>query len=310
MLETAKSYHRSGDDSEPDNVESTGRVNLVALLIAAWSGIAGAAGPAPQRHVDGSTAFQVVTRSDGGCQAMAPADWLMQAGAQQSGLDLWNPSRTLAVSYLVYPVNTAIGPYAGAYAPPMNDPDLHSPDPRRVIRAMLRYMVGRYGGAPDLELTADPPEVSPPYTVVTYRGSTHSGVAVYAAFPGLDPRTYVLPFRVAVMANRYWPEKAGGLAQIALSIRCVTRLRAPPDADVESRVVRSRPRGASGKGRSKEGDEAGYNPWRGSEWVHDPKTGDNFNVTASHWSNTGPDGPGYYKRNGNDITKLVPGRSP
>ena len=104
------------------------------------------------------------------------------------------------------------------------------------------------------------------------------------------------------MANQHWPRMAGPLARMAMNIRCVVQLRVPPDQDLDSRL------GRRGDG-DKQGDEAGYNPWRGSEYVHDANTGQNFIVTSSDWNATGPDGPGYYKRNGNDWTKLTHGRS-
>lgn len=257
----------------------------------------------PERAVDGQTAIQAVARAEGGCAFLAPASWSAQAGPNASGIDLADPTRTQFVSYVVYPVNTMMAPYAGAYGPPMNDPDMYSTDPQRVVRALLRYAVGQHGGAPDLDYGAEAPEAADPYTIATLRGSTHSAVAIYAAVPGADPQGYVLPVRVAIMANRHWPERAGALAHLAMEVRCATRLQLPRD-DVRARV-------AGGSRRRKgEGDEAGYNRWRGSEWVHDPSTGENFSVTGSNWSNTGPDGPGYYKVNGNDWTKLTPGRSP
>ena len=32
-------------------------------------------------------------------------------------------------------------------------------------------------------------------------------------------------------------------------------------------------------------------------------------ANSGDWSDNGPDGPGFYKRNGNDVTKLQPGLS-
>ena len=245
--------------------------------------------------------MSVTARSQDQCAFLAPAAWGVAVGDQSSGIDIFNADKTMFASYLVYPVPVAIAPYAYTYPPPMNDPDRYSRDPKRVIRALLRPAVAQNGGAPDLDFTTDPEESIPPYATLTLRGSTHSALVIYAAMPG-DAQSYVIPIRAAIMANQHWPRMAGPLARMAMNIRCVVQLRVPPDQDLDSRV------GRRGDG-DKQGDEAGYNPWRGSEYVHDANTGQNFIVTSSDWNATGPDGPGYYKRNGNDWTKLTPGRS-
>lgn len=255
----------------------------------------------PAKSVDDTSTLMVTTRSQQGCTFVAPPAWGVDVGKDSAGIDIYNSTSTMFASYRVYPVNTAIGPYAGAYPPPMNDPDFYSPDPKRVVRALLRLAVVQNGGAPDMDFTADAPESLPPYTAVTLRGSTHSALVIYTAVPG-GPQNYVVPIRAAIMSNQHWPDMAGALAQMAMGIRCTTQLRVPSDLPTPGRTRRD-------KDNNDKGDEAGYNPWRGSEYVHDPNTGDNFIVTSGHWSDTGPDGPGYYKRNGNDWTKLSPGRS-
>lgn len=265
-----------------------------------------ATGPAvgravPTRSIDEQRSFPVAMRSQEQCAFLAPDNWGVDVGPQSSGIDIYNATKTMFASYLVYPVNTAIGPYAWGYPPPMNDPDRYSADPKRVIRALLRPAVVQHGGAADMDFTADPPESIPPYTAVTLRGSTHSALVIFTAIPG-DAQNYVIPIRAAIMANAHWPEMTGALARMALSIRCTVQLRVPSGDDADTRVGRRR-------GKDDEGDEAGYNPWRGSEYVHDAGTGQNYIVTSKDWSDTGPDGPGYYKRNGNDWTKLSPGRS-
>ncbi len=51
-----------------------------------------------------------------------------------------------------------------------------------------------------------------------------------------------------------------------------------------------------------------YNVWLEKEYYHDPATGQNYWVSPSQdWEQNGPQGPGYYTRNGNDVTKLVSG---
>ena len=58
-----------------------------------------------------------------------------------------------------------------------------------------------------------------------------------------------------------------------------------------------------------EGDSE-YNVRLEKEYCHDPATGQNYWVgPRSDWDRNGPQGPGYYTRNGNDVTKLQPGYS-
>ena len=90
----------------------------------------------------------------------------------------------------------------------------------------------------------------------------------------------------------------------------------PPDAPPRCIPPKARwhaPRdnhGAGSTGRGSDGDIVGdYNAQLGTGWVHD-SAGDNYNVdVAGDWSETGPEGPGFYKRNCNDVTKLEPGLS-
>ena len=50
-----------------------------------------------------------------------------------------------------------------------------------------------------------------------------------------------------------------------------------------------------------------YNVQLGTRYAHTP-AGDLYYLGRATMRNeTGPDGPGYYKKNGNDIIKLIPG---
>lgn len=65
-----------------------------------------------------------------------------------------------------------------------------------------------------------------------------------------------------------------------------------------------------GEGDKNGQNEAGYNPQLGTEYVHDPNTGENYLVSPSQqWSENGPNGPGYYApKGGGDYVQLQPGR--
>lgn len=58
------------------------------------------------------------------------------------------------------------------------------------------------------------------------------------------------------------------------------------------------------------GDESDtlYNTWLVREYYHNPQNGENYWVSPSeNYSQTGPDGPGYYSTFGNSLIKLDPG---
>jgi hypothetical protein len=51
-----------------------------------------------------------------------------------------------------------------------------------------------------------------------------------------------------------------------------------------------------------------YNTWLEMEYYHNPQNGENYWVSPSeNYSQTGPDGPGYYATYGNSLIKLDPG---
>jgi hypothetical protein len=59
-----------------------------------------------------------------------------------------------------------------------------------------------------------------------------------------------------------------------------------------------------------EAADSEYSPWLGMEHYHDAKTGQNYWVSPTRdWDETGPQGPGYYTKIGNDTRKLEPGLS-
>ncbi len=103
---------------------------------------------------------------------------------------------------------------------------------------------------------------------------------------------YVLITRVR---RDLWASHGAQAVAVALSIRCLRSLQPSPDP---------------GKSRGEDQLESTYNQQLGMEYAHDPATGENYWVNHStDWLETGPEGPGYYKRSGNDRRKLVPGRS-
>ncbi len=262
---------------------------------------------APTRTVEESGAFKVTAMSSNACQADAPDGWTMQANDRSNAVDLVSPDGTMYAGYGIQAVNTAIALYAGAYPAPLNDPDLYSADPSIVARAYARAIVARLGGATDLVYSGALSETIHEYRLESLAGSTHGGVVFFRATPypgdGVN-ESYILPMYWAVTTNDLWSSDGPLVARVAASIRCTTQFQPPRDY----LMAAAGSDGSSGSGQS--GADAGYNPWLGTEYVTNPDTGQNYLVDPSeNWSETGPDGPGYYAQNGNDWLKLQPGRS-
>ncbi len=119
-----------------------------------------------------------------------------------------------------------------------------------------------------------------------------------------DPAGYGLIMRIAIGSARD-PRSVGVAGAVAAATRCQS-ITHPSDGPVYHA-----PRDDHGTGRTGDGgdgDLAGtYNAQLGTGWVHD-SAGNNYNVdVTTDYHATGPDGPGYYRQNGNDLIKLDPG---
>jgi len=121
------------------------------------------------------------------------------------------------------------------------------------------------------------------------------GVVIYRVFPvPHDPLGYIVISRTAQTPKQLWEQKGALALMVALSIRCNVQLRASPDS----------PRSPSDDDK----EESTYNRELGTEYAHNPETGEIYWMNhASDWKETGPQGPGYYIRSGNEWKKLDEG---
>lgn len=238
----------------------------------------------------------------GSCSALAPSTWALVPNSDASAADLISPDRTRVASWGMIVVPAVVGGFGTL--PPYNHRDAYSEDPAIALRHYLRYYESAENPAADLAYTTDPPEVFDNYTARTMRSSKHTLIALYTAFPGDGwSSRYILVVRLAKATNAMWKRFGGEVAHYALSISCVTRLN-PEGNRIPDPASRKSPT------RQEADEDAGYNPWLGTEYVHNPATGTNYTVGVDDWSRTGPQGPGYYTRSGNDWVKLTAGRSP
>jgi hypothetical protein len=259
----------------------------------------------PLRTVEESGGLRLARLSSVACTAEAPHDWTMQASDRSDRADLYNPDGSLYAGYGIQAVNTVLADYAAAYEPPLNDPALYSPDPATVALAYGRIISAAIGGSGDLS-AEEILQPDPEYLLVAVSSPTHNGAIFFHAtgYPGDGVNyAYALPMYFAFATTERWDGQGLLVARVAASIRCATEFQPPSDYF----VVEAQPAGEAG---DVNGDDPGYNPQLGTEPVNDPTTGENYLVDPSvNWSETGPEGPGYYVQKGaNNWQKLEPGR--
>jgi hypothetical protein len=258
----------------------------------------------PVRTVEESGGFRLTAQSSASCTADAPAGWTMVAAERSDRADLFSPDGSMYAGYGIQAINTSLAQHAAAYDAPLNDPDMYSADPSTVAIGYGRVVVGAIGGAPDI-VGDELYQPTDDYLLTVVAGSTHQGAIFFhgSGFAG-DGINYAfaLPMYFAFATTDRWEQMGPLVARVAASIRCTTQFQ-PPE---QYFVVEA----ANAATADANGDEDGYNPQLGTEYANDPLTGENYLVDpALNWSETGPDGPGYYvPKGGYDYQKLEPGR--
>jgi hypothetical protein len=259
----------------------------------------------PDRTVEESGGFRLTTLSSASCTAEGPADWSMTAPDKSDRADVLSPDGTRYAGYGIQAINTTLQGFASAYPAPLNDPALYSDDPGTAATAYGQIIVAAIGGAGDL-VVEEVFQTSADYLLLSVAGSTHRGGIFFRAsgYPGDGYNySYALPMYFAFTTHEQWDGQGLLTARVAASIRCATQFQPPDDYfTVEA--------GDPAAGGDPNGTDDGYNPQLGTEYANDPNTGDNYLVDPSvNWSQTGPDGPGYYvEKGGGDYQKLEPGR--
>ena len=262
----------------------------------------------PAKNVDQTGAFSVTKVTAGNCKALLPADWPQPMTNENStSFDAVSRDKSMYAGYNHPAVNTKLAPYASAYGPPLNDPDLYSNDPSTVTLAWAKIVVANLGGDRALSYTDGIDQAIGDYQLRSVASSTHTGVVFYhrTGFPGDGYNfTYSLPMYFALTTSSVWQASGLRVARVAASINCTAQVvphAQGPDIGGNS---------SSDNTSHNKADipNADYNPILGTQWVHDPNTGAIKDVdVTTDWSNNGPDGAGYYTVNGNDVTKLQPG---
>jgi hypothetical protein len=135
---------------------------------------------------------------------------------------------------------------------------------------------------------------------VSFRLPESEGIAYYQVIP--VPGGAMVTRRTATTLTGLWAARGAEAGGVARSLHCnvpsIPNRSDPPSLNAKPK------RGAEGDGDSE------YNVWLEKEYYHNPQTGQNYWVSpSSDWEQNGPEGPGYYSRNGNDVIKLQQGYS-
>lgn len=233
--------------------------------------------------------------SSGACRTFAPEGWkITDQNKDGTTLTVASADGSLIGAYGAMAINS--GQVQGLYGPQFRSPE-----------AIGAYLIKA--------LTNEDPQMAPDaeavgaYQAVKFTSATRSGYYLFYRFPvPADPGGFGLILRIAI-GHAGDAHSVGVAGAAAAAIRCTATLH-PPTGPVYH-APRDTAHGADRSGGGSDSDLAGtYNAQLGTGWVHDPATGQNYNVdVTSDWRENGPQGAGYYKQNGNDVTRLEPGMS-
>ena len=249
------------------------------------------------KTVNAQTALQVENKRVGNCMQPVPVDWISSSNPQGSALDMYDASHTMYAGWGINAVNSRMALFY--------DRELYNKDPQRsVLRIANMVVLGQFGDKTPVVYTTELNEQIDGFVIRSVASGSVKGVVIYKIYPGDKINyTYIESVRFAFTINELWDKKGDLLVGIAAGINCTTTLKPSEPVSLPKRSSLS----PSGSKTKKDG--YGYNVQLGTEYCHNPRTGQNYRVSSENWSDTGPDGPGYYGTSGNERIKMLPGRS-
>lgn len=213
----------------------------------------------------------------GYCSAIAPADWQPTA-TDPKGTMLELSNGTFSAFYFIMGVDAMSQ---------QGVPGLGHP-------AMLvqSTVAGGFRGDP-FQRISQPVPLGDLY-VQEFDSAQFHAVALFRAYP-MPMGGYVVLMRIASGPREAWSRYGAVAVNVATSTQCRAQLTLAP--------------GSEGGSRSSRSAESTYNAQLGTEYAHDPATGEAYLMNhGSDWWAGGPDGPGYYKpRPGGGYVKLETG---
>jgi hypothetical protein len=229
------------------------------------------------------------------CHALAPAGWaIVDQDDRGSTVTLASGNGQAKAAYGIMGVASAF--VQGYYGPQYRTP------------ATLAWFLASYVAGQQLQ--ASQPQNFMGMQVINLQGTSVVGFSIFRVYPLTgDPGGYILSFHTALATSRQMEGIAGA---VAATTTCTTIMK-PPSGGYAQVEPGQNDVGTSSQckaGNCDESDLAGtYNVQLGTGYVHS-ETGQNYLVDPStDYHDTGPDGPGYYRQNGNFLEKLTPGWS-
>jgi hypothetical protein len=246
---------------------------LLALVILATSALA-----RPQQQA------QLVQQ--GPCRAAVFAGWQLVPGQYGQTADVFGPNGAYA-GWGIVAVNPAMRQYYGEmYGPP----DAHT----AAILSQILHAQPQFTSSQN---------IGGFFTAHEFQAGNMAGVVLYHVYPAAMGQ-YIISEYFA------WAP-LGDAAQLSLaeavmtSLQCTSSVR-PPPAPIYT-PHSSVPNRKHSSGSAEEDSMKDYNSILGTQWAHDSTGRLYYLDRATQWSETGPDGPGYYAGTGVNKHKLTPG---
>ncbi|MGO8816008.1 MAG: hypothetical protein ACLQVG_15300 [Terriglobia bacterium] len=220
------------------------------------------------------------------CASVGPPGWAVIAENPQRaafGADLASGDGLAFAGYSIFP--------AGSIAPPGSETPSRAVANTLTAFGTVQVRFGRH-----LQL-------APNVFLLEYVSATNHGVAFYQAIPaGGDGYMIVMRMAGTGTSPGQWEKRSAEAMAVARSLVCqVPMVPAGPDPP----GLNAKPEHGSNNG---EDTDTLYNTWLEREYYHNPQSGENYWVSPSeNYSQTGPDGPGYYATYGGNLIKLSPG---
>jgi hypothetical protein len=222
----------------------------------------------------------------GPCRAAVPAGWQLTPGQYGQTADVFGPNGAYA-GWGIVAVNPAMRQYYGEFYGP---PDAHTV-------ALLSQMLKARA-----QFTSTK-NIGGFFTAHEFRAGNKAGIVLYHVYPAAMGQ-YIISEYFA------WAPQ-GNAAMLSLaeavmtSLQCTSSVRPPPASTFTPHS--GVPDRKKSSGSTEEDDLKDYNSILGTQWAHD-STGTLYYLDAAkQWSETGPDGPGYYAGTGVNRHKLTPG---
>jgi hypothetical protein len=221
---------------------------------------------------------QVQMAQQGPCRAAVFPGWQLAPGPNGQSADVYGPNGA-HVAWGIPAVNPAMRQFYGdLYGPP----DVHAAAFLAIaIQARPQYTstenVGNY------------------FTAHQFRAGANTGVLLYHAYPA--PNGQYIISEYSAWARQGDDEMLSQAIAIMSSLQCTASIRPsqPPSAG-----------GRRSSGSSENDTLKDYNSILGTQYVHDPSTGQTYYVSQDQMSN-GQEGEGYYVGTGVNRHKLAPG---